>query len=94
MINRKHLHIHLALIGMLFLSVQFGVLVHSAEHPFHAQDHSCELFLQCEKSGNGLTSVALTLPIFVRHTLFSVQLIILWAPVANTDYPIRAPPSF
>jgi hypothetical protein len=93
MMSQKRFHIHIALISILLLIGQFSVLTHSVEHPFHAQDHSCQIFLQCDKSGNGLISYDLQLPILASNTLPTSQIVNSWLPAPQSAYNARAPPS-
>ncbi|MBL3619610.1 MAG: DUF2607 family protein [gamma proteobacterium endosymbiont of Lamellibrachia anaximandri] len=93
MVNRKHTQIHMgALISILLLIGQFGVLSHSVEHPFHTQDQSCQIFLQCENSGNGLISPELQFPILVSHVLPILQIVSIWLSLPQSAYSARAPP--
>lgn len=82
-----------ALISILLLIGQLGVLFHSVEHPFHTQDQSCEIFLQCEKSGNGLISPDLQFPILVSHVQPILQIVSIWLSLPQLAYSARAPPS-
>lgn len=94
MINRKHIQRHITvLISILLLIGQFGVLFHSVEHPFHAQEQSCQIFLKCEKSGNGLISPELQLPILVSNALPILQIVSIWLSLPQSAYYARGPPS-
>jgi len=84
----------ICVLSMLLLIGQFAAIVHSVEHPFHAQDQSCQIFFLCEKSGNGLIAHNLQPPVFVSHTLPSVQIVTVWLSLPQTVFHIRAPPSF
>ncbi|MBV1914067.1 MAG: hypothetical protein KUG72_01700 [Pseudomonadales bacterium] len=90
--NRKHVKIHLTLISILMLVGQLGVLAHSVEHPFHAQDESCQIFLQCEKSGDGLVSLSFPLLLETRQTQPASQMVDVWLALSLTPYSARAPP--
>ena len=95
MIIQKHTQIHMAaLISILLLIGQFSVLSHSVEHSFHAQDQSCEIFIQCETSGNGLISPALQFLILASNSLYLAQLVSSWLPSVQSAYYARGPPSF
>ena len=77
---------------MLLLIGQLGVSTHSVEHPFHEQDQSCKIFLQCENPDDELIFIDLQAP-----TLFgTIQPLILlfsaWSPTPLTAYFSRAPP--
>ncbi|MBL4679908.1 MAG: DUF2607 family protein [Pseudomonadales bacterium] len=91
--NQKHLQIYIALISILLLIGQFGVLTHSVEHPFHAQSQSCQIFLQCEKSGKGLVPDGLQLPIMASNALPASQIIGICLSTPQSVYNARAPPS-
>ena len=90
--NLKHIKIHVALISILLLVGQFGALSHSVEHPFHGQDQSCEIYLQCEKSANGLIYHHLQLAIPASETIPTSQTVIAWLSLPQTSYFARAPP--
>ena len=95
MINTKHTQIHIAaLISILLLIGQFGVLSHSVAHLIHAQEQSCQLFLQCEKSGSDLLDPELQLPIVMSSTLPMFQIVSIWLSFSPSAYYARAPPSF
>lgn len=49
------------LLAMLFVLVQYASILHAAEHPFHAQDASCEIFHAIEKSKSVLADIAQSL---------------------------------
>ena len=94
MIDRKYNQIHIAaLISILLLIGQFGVLSHSVEHPFHAQDQSCQIFLKWENSGKGLISPELQLAIQVGNALPIPQVVRIWLSLPQPAYYARAPPS-
>ncbi|WP_428086651.1 DUF2607 family protein [Candidatus Thioglobus sp.] len=93
MINLKRTHhIHIALISILLLIGQFSVLIHSVEHPFHDQEQSCQVFLQCENSDKGLVSSAIQLPILASSTLPVSQIVSVWLSSLQSAYSARAPP--
>ena len=93
MINLKRNQIHIALLGILLLIGQLGVLIHSAEHSFHTEEQSCEIFLQCEKSGNGLISnvVDFNAPVAYIHATSRVKSVS--SSLSQSVYYARAPPS-
>ena len=91
--NRKKIRVHLTLISILMLIGQLGVLAHSVEHPFHAQDESCQIFLQCEKSGDGLVSLSFSLPLEARQTQPVSPMVGVWLSLSLIPYSARAPPS-
>jgi len=94
MIIRRHTQIHLAVfISILLLIGQFGVLSHSVEHPFHTQDESCQIVLQCEKSGNGLIFLDLQLLTLVSNVPPIPQIVSIWLSLLQSAYSARAPPS-
>lgn len=94
MVNQKHTPLDIAaLISILLLIAQLGTLSHSVEHLFHAQDQSCQIFLQSEQSGNGLVSPDLQLPILFSHVQLIPQLVSIWLPSSQSAYSARAPPS-
>ncbi|MBV1877467.1 MAG: DUF2607 family protein [Pseudomonadales bacterium] len=95
MIDRKHTQIHIAaFISVLLLIGQFGVLSHSVAHLIHAQEQSCQLFLQCEKSGSELLDPELQLPVAMGSTLPMLQIVSIWISLSQSAYYARAPPSF
>jgi len=91
--KRNHVKIHLTLISILMLVGQLGVFAHSAEHPFHVQDESCQVFLQCEKSGDGPVSFSFPLPLETRQAQPVSQIAVVWLSLPLTPYSARAPPS-
>jgi hypothetical protein len=93
MINRKQIKIHIALIIILLQISQFAALTHAVEHPFHAQDKSCQIFLQCEKSGNGLITHFLQFFALTTHTQVANKIASIWLTLPQTTYSARAPPS-
>jgi Protein of unknown function (DUF2607). len=94
MIDRKHIQIHMAaLISILLLIGQFAVLSHSIEHPFHGDDQSCQIFLQCENSEDGLMSAELALPILISNAAPTAQIVSICLSLPLSAYNARAPPS-
>jgi len=81
------------MVSILLLIGQLGVLYHSVDHPFHTHDHSCQVFLQFESTGNGLTSSELQLPTLLTHVQFIPQIINIWLSLPPSIYYARAPPS-
>lgn len=94
MINKKYFRLQIILLSMLLLVGQFAVVVHSVEHLSHAEGPSCQIFVQCEKSGNGIFAHALQLAPLVRHVFSHNKLVDLRFFSAQTSYYARAPPSF
>ena len=92
--SRKHIQKQIVLLSMLLLIGQFAMLTHSSEHPFHEQDQSCQVFLQCENSDNGLSFHGVQLPTRVDIVQAPSRLVSLWSPTPSTRYFSRAPPSF
>lgn len=92
--NRKHIQIYLALICILLFAGQLSALTHSVEHPFHTADKSCEIFVQLEKSGNGLIFAELHLTPRIKSSPPSHQSLTLSLPSLQTPYFARAPPHF
>ncbi len=92
--NRKHIQIYLALISILLFAGQLSALTHSVEHPFHTADKSCEIFVQLEKSGNGLIFTELQLTPLIESTPPGSQNLSLHLSSLQTLYFARAPPYF
>ncbi len=92
--NKKYLQIRIALISLLLLIGQFSVLIHSVEHPHHVQELSCQVYLQCEKSGNGLLFDGVQLPSQASNTLVVSRIISVWLSYPHRSYLSRAPPLF
>ena len=92
MMNRKHIYKKIALLSMLLLIGQFGVLTHSVEHPFHAQNQSCQIFLQCENSDDGLIFHVLQVATLAGPIQSPSRLVSTWLPTLLTAYSSRAPP--
>ncbi|MBV1873379.1 MAG: DUF2607 family protein [Gammaproteobacteria bacterium] len=92
MVSRKYVEIHVALLSLLLLIGQLGVLVHSVEHSFHTHDQSCQLFLQSESSGDGLSVHALQVPALVGFVRLQRYLLNTFSPALLTNYCSRAPP--
>ncbi len=94
MINRNHTQIHMAaLISILLLIGQFGVLFHAVDHSFHEEDQSCQIFQQCERLGDGLISPMLQLTILVSRVQSIPQIVSIWLSLPQSAYFSRAPPS-
>lgn len=89
--SRKHLKTPIILISLLLLVGQLGVLAHSVEHSFHSQDESCQIFLQCENSGDGLNSHDIQVPVQVGGTQPSGLSVSVWLPTPLISYFSRAP---
>ena len=73
---------------------QLNVLTHSVEHPFHTPDQSCQIFLQLEKSGNGLIFAGLQLVPLIKNTSSSPGIFTLRLSFLQTVYFARAPPPY
>jgi len=91
-INRKHIHIHILLICSLLLIGQFGVLIHSIEHPFHISEQSCQTFITLEQSDDSLAFdnlllviKAINIPVIIAFVELSL--------LTQTVYHSRAPPA-
>ncbi|PCJ20497.1 MAG: hypothetical protein COB04_04385 [Gammaproteobacteria bacterium] len=91
--SRKHLKTPIILISLLLLVGQLGVLAHSVDHSFHSEDESCQIFLQCESSGDGLIFGDFTAPVQVGSTQLSVGVESVWLPTPLRSYFSRAPPA-
>ncbi|AXS84819.1 hypothetical protein D0851_18440 [Marinobacter sp. Arc7-DN-1] len=90
--NCKYVRIHIIVISILLLIGQLSVLCHSAEHQFHAPDKSCQIFLQLEKSGNGLIFSDLRLMSLVKNIPLTPRITTLRIPFLQAMYFARAPP--
>lgn len=88
----KHIKVHIALIGLLLLIGQIGVLQHSVKHLFHTQDQSCQIFIQCAKTGDGIITYVPLFPATVQHLLFFTLIIISYTLIPLRRYSARAPP--
>lgn len=93
-LNCKHIQIYVAFFNILLLTVHLNVLTHSVEHPFHAPDQSCQIFLPLEKSGNGLTFAISQLAPLIKNTLPSPRIVTFRLILLQTVYFARAPPLF
>ncbi|MFT6217840.1 MAG: hypothetical protein ACJA2Y_000205 [Cycloclasticus pugetii] len=89
--KRQQVLIPIALISMMLIS-QMAALAHSVEHSFHKASHSCTVFVQCEKSSNGLVS-AIRIPAVPLLSKTHVDGIpTQQVPLLKTAYFARAPP--
>jgi hypothetical protein len=93
MIKRNHIGIKIALISMLLLMGQLGVFTHSIEHLSHAQEQSCQIFLQCEKLGNALISHTVKTVPLPNTSLLTARFTRAFSSLTITPYLSRAPPS-
>jgi len=93
MINQKHLQIQLVLLSLLLGIVQFGVLTHSASHPFHAEEESCQILIQCENLGESLVSKVIQIAVSASSVQIDGHLSGHFSPLALINYFSRAPPS-
>jgi len=92
MINRQHILISIVLISIFMLMGQMAVLAHSVEHPFHTPDQSCQITLHCEKSGNGVVSLNLSLPVLSDFNLLVARVTTLPLFFLKTACCARSPP--
>ena len=92
MVRGKCVKIHIALLSLLLLIGQLGVLVHTVEHSFHTDDQTCQLFLQCESSSDGLNVSTPQVPALVGFVQPERYLPNTFIPVLLTNYCSRAPP--
>jgi len=93
MVNQKHLQIQLVLFSLLLAIVQFGVLTHSASHPFHVEEESCQILIHCENLGESLVSEAVQLDVPAPNVQIDGRLSGHFSPLALINYFSRAPPS-
>ncbi|MFK5893395.1 MAG: hypothetical protein QM504_09275 [Pseudomonadota bacterium] len=91
MIKYKYHHLHIALLLGLLLFGQYGVLIHSVQHPFHIADPSCEIFFALEQSTDGVLFDSVQL--FIASTF--IPIIAFFKNIfslTQTSYHSRAPP--
>lgn len=93
MTQQKHFLFALALTSIMLIG-QIAVLSHSVEHPFHADEESCQIFLHCQQSANGLISADASINHFSDHQAYVVTTTTQAQPALNATYFARAPPSF
>jgi len=93
MINQKHLQIQLVLLSLLLGVVQFGVLTHSASHPFHIEEESCQILIQCENLGESLVSKVIQIDVSASSVQMDGRLSGHFSLPALINYFSRAPPS-
>jgi len=81
-----------ALIGLFLLAGQYGALIHSVDHPFHAPNQSCQTFTDLEHAGNGMVSCDFHLA-SEHFTLPRPPVFIALSPATRPSvYSPRAPP--
>jgi len=90
--NLTHANIRIVLISLLLLSGQFGVLVHSAEHSFHTDEHACDMFLQGENLADGAIFAAFKAPAQLKNNQAKCRLVSVYLSSPPTNYFSRAPP--
>ncbi|MEL0081587.1 MAG: hypothetical protein VW985_00925 [Gammaproteobacteria bacterium] len=83
----------ITLISVALLIGQFFALVHWVEHPFHAEEASCDTFIALEKSGNGLTADFVAPGSADVRTPIAVPPGGQLAATPPASQPIRAPPT-
>ena len=88
---RSQIHF-LLLVSILLLIGQLGIISHSVDHPFHAQDESCQLFLQCEKLGDSAVSLELQELLVLSETLATIPRINTFLSAPSSGFLARAPP--
>jgi len=93
MINQKHLQIQIVLLCLLLAVVQFGVLTHSASHPFHVEEESCQILIHCENLGNGLLSKIIQIDVSVSSVQIDGRLSGHFSLPVLINYFSRAPPA-
>ena len=78
--------------ALLFLLVQYASILHAADHPFHADEASCEIFHAIEKS-KFLTADSEHSTVPVRY-VDQIHLAVVDSVVSTTAraYNSRAPP--
>jgi hypothetical protein len=90
--NRRYKILITSITALVIVLAQFGTVVHAADHPFHADEVSCEIFHAVEKSKFLATdSEHSTLPVRYSDQVY-LEII---DPVVSTParaYHSRAPP--
>ena len=78
--------------ALLFVLVQYASILHAADHPFHGDEVSCEIFHSIEKSKFlAADSGHSTLPVRYSDPIYLVAVDSVIATTARTYYS-RAPP--
>ena len=77
---------------ILLLTVQFGALIHSVDHPFHAPSQSCQPFSTMEHAKNGMVSCTIQLPVPRVRADMSVALYTPAQVRLRSSHTTRAPP--
>ena len=81
-------------IALLFLLVQSASILHAAEHPFHADEASCEIFHAIEKS-KSVAADSANIALFVRfEEQFHPGVDGAVVSTAVHCYHSRAPPAY
>lgn len=94
MLKSDRIQIHVFLLCLALLIGQLGALLHSAEHPFHEVDQSCQVFNSLEKSDNVLADSILRLPGLPKSVFSNQTYVHTVLPELKINFHPRAPPSF
>ncbi len=90
-IKGNHLY-HALLLSVVLLMIQYGAIIHSVKHPFHADDVSCEVYLAAKHLSNGLVATIIALGVLTAESLYFPLIFPHFYGQTPTYFQARAPP--